>query len=43
MGFPRWFKRKVVKPTPKRAAWLARQPWFHAIVKAAAVKYGVSI
>jgi hypothetical protein len=43
MGFGKWFKNKVAKPTPKRAAWLARQPWFHALVKGAAYKYGVKL
>jgi hypothetical protein len=43
MGLGKWFKKKVVNPTPKRAAWLARQKWFHALVRVAAIKYGVKL
>ena len=42
MGFFKWVK-KDVKKAPKRAKWLSRQPWFHALVKTAAYKYGVKI
>ena len=42
MGFFKWLKKDVSK-APKRVNWLSKQPWVHALIKAAAYKYGVRI